>query len=121
MLWKHWSSFRGESALNTWITRVALNIACQQQRDRRRQPHFVHLDETLCSLIAAEADDGLYDQLYHLISLLEPDERKLIFLYLDRHPVHDIAATLRISETAVKKRIQRVKERLKQLKRQIYD
>lgn len=121
VLWRHWSSFRGESSVNTWITRVALNVACQQRRDRRRHPRLVRLDEDLCSLLAAEAADDVYSQLYHLIDLLSADERRLIYLYLDRYPVGEIAAILRISDAAARKRLQRVRERLKQLKRQEYD
>lgn len=121
VLWQHWSSFRRESAVNTWITRVALNIACQHRRNRRRGPVLVELDENLCSLLAAEADDDIYNRLYHLIDLLSSDERKLLYLYLDQYSISEIASVLHISETATRKRIQRAKERLRQLKQQEYD
>lgn len=111
VLWRHWSSFRGESSVNTWITRVALNIACQHRRDRRRHPRLVSLDEDLYSLLAAEANDDVYSQLYHLIDLLSPDERRLIYLYLDQYPIGEIAAILRISDAAARKRLQRARER----------
>lgn len=119
-LWRHWSAFRHESATNTWVTSVALSIACNLHRRRHELP-FIILNEELCHHLADEADNDLYDLLYHLIDLLSDEDRQLIFLYLDRYRLRDIAAMLGISEDAVKKRIQRIKQRLIQLKKQEYE
>ena len=44
-------------------------------------------------VLADESGNALMERLYELIDRLEPDERMLIFLYLDRVPQADIAAS----------------------------
>lgn len=114
-LWESWPSFRKKSAVNTWVTRIALNTASLQYRNHKRMPTFVTLNENLCDTIACETADMCYQRLYDLIDLLEPDERKLLYLYLDKKRLRDIALTTGISENAVKQRIHRIKQKLIQL------
>ncbi len=78
-------------------------------------PTFVTLNENLCDTIACETADMCYQRLYDLIDLLKPDERKLLYLYLDKKRLRDIALTTGISENAVKQRIHRIKQKLIQL------
>lgn len=51
-LWEAWPTFRGESDLNTWVTRIALNVAGQEIRKRKRLPQFVELDESFYDTLA---------------------------------------------------------------------
>ena len=49
-------SFRGESSTDTWVHRVALNVAVTEVRRRARQPNFVPLEEWMYETIAEEID-----------------------------------------------------------------
>lgn len=114
-LWEAWPSYRGRSDSVTWATRVALNVAGQEIRRRKRRPHFVSMDERVLRRIADEASDEHLQRLYSLIDCLGDDDRKLLFLYLDRRPLREIAAIAGIGEDAVKQRIYRLKQKLNHL------
>lgn len=120
-LWESWDSFRGESDTNTWATRVALNVAKQNVRKRKRLPQFILLDESHCDLLVDEATDLRYQQLYSLIDQLNEDDRELLFLYLDRKRMQQIAAITGSTETAVKQKIYRIKIKLLQLKQKAHE
>lgn len=116
-LWEAWPSFRGNSNTNTWVMRVALNVAGQEARKRKRMPQFVELDESLFTDLADQATDLRYHQLYTLIDHLDnDDDRKLIFLYLDRHRLREIAEMTGTTEAAVKQKLYRIKQKLCKLK-----
>lgn len=117
-LWEAWPSFRGDSNVNTWVTRIALNVAGQEIRRRRRLPQFVRFDESFYDTLADEATDSLYQKLYKLIDLLDDDDRKFLYLYLDRKPLREIAAITGYTENNVKQRIYRIKQKLHTLKQQ---
>lgn len=117
-LWESWPTFRGDSSVNTWVTRIALNVAGQELRKRKRLPQFVRFDESFYDTLADEATDSLYRQLYHLIDLLDDEDRKYLYLYLDRKTHREIAAITGHSENAVRQRIHRIKQKLYTLKQQ---
>ena len=111
-LWEAWPSFRGGSDPNTWVTSIALNVAAQEKRRRKQLPQFVELDESLYDSLADEASDQRYRRLYELIDRLGDEDRKLLFLYLDRKRLREIAKMTGYSETAVKQRLYRIKKKL---------
>lgn len=115
-IWTSWPTFRGESSRKTWVTRIALNVAGQQVRRRKRAPQFVELDENFYTLLADDATDTRYQRLYDLINRLENNEdRTLLFLYLDRHRLQEIAEITGGTEAAVKQKIYRLKQQLNRL------
>ena len=67
--------------------------------------------------LADEATDLRYHRLYDLIDRLDDDdERKLLFLYLDRKRLREIAEITGTTETAVKQKLYRIKQKLNDLK-----
>ena len=119
-LWEAWPAYRAESAPATWVTRIALNVAGQEVR--KRMPLFVEYNEHIHDLLADEATDLRYQPLYRLIDNLQDDyDRKLLFLYLDHHPLREIAAITGSSEAAVKQRLYRIRQQLIELKNQDTD
>ena len=116
-LWESWPTYRRESSQSTWVTRIALNVAGDEVTKRRRQPQFVELDENLYNTIAEEANDTIYNRLYNLISALDNDnERKLLFLYLDHKQLREIAEITGTTEEAIKQKLYRIKQKLRNLK-----
>lgn len=114
-LWQSWGAFRGESALSTWIYRVALNTAVGSFRRRKRRGQHVPLD----SIVEPAADSGDrladYNELHTLISRLPPRDKALILLWLDDMTYDGMAAVTGLPRNTVATRLRRAKERLKSL------
>lgn len=119
-LWESWPTFRGESRRDTWVTRVALNVAGQQCRRRKHRLDFVEVSETFYSNLAEEAADSRYRRLYQLIGLLgDAEDQELLYLYLDRRRLREISEIMGLSEPAVKQRIYRIKKELNELNKTV--
>ena len=116
-LWESWRTYRGKSKLNTWVTSVAINTAVKYYRKRKRMPQFVEIIDNMCDNFVDEGPDTCYQHLYELIESLDSGEdRKLVYLYLDKKSIREIAKETGITEAAVKQRLYRIKKKLKQLK-----
>ena len=119
-LWEAWPRFRGESSADTWVHRIALNVAVDEVRSHARQPRFVPLEDWMYDTVADEVDKAPPDY-YRIMDDLEPDERALIYLRLSRHSVRDIAETFSITEAAVKQRLYRIRKKIDLIKQREYD
>ncbi len=119
-LWEAWPRFRGESSSDTWVHRIALNVAVSEIRSHARQPRFVPLEDWMYDTVAEEVDKAPPDY-FRIMGGLDPDERALIYLRLNRHSVRDIAETFSITEAAVKQRLYRIRKKIDSLKQQEYD
>ena len=119
-LWEAWPKFRGESSADTWVHRIALNVAVDEVRSHARQPRFVPLEDWMYDTVAEEVDKAPPDYL-RIVDALEPDERVLVYLRLSRMSVRDIAETFSITEAAAKQRLYRLRQKIDKLKQQEYD
>lgn len=109
-LWEGRERFDGRSSCSTWLYRVAMNTALNWQRDGQRRPVLVPLDTLDNRLLYQEANHAA--DLYALAERLNPDEKALLWLYLEGVKLRQIAQVLDTTEVAVKKRIQRMKNHL---------
>lgn len=114
-LWEAWPDFRGQSASNTWVRRIALNVAASAARVEMRKPRLVPLEDWMLDSIAEETVNSPPDY-YKIIDSLEPDERALIYLRLDQLSLSDIAEVLGTTEGAVKTRFLRLRKKIDDLK-----
>lgn len=119
-LWESWPDFRGDSNTDTWVRRIALNVAVTEVRNHVKQPRFVPLEDWMYDTIAEQETFAPPDY-YHLLSLLEPDDRALLYLRLDHLSIRDIAETLSTTEAAVKQRLYRLRKKIDTLKQQDSD
>lgn len=115
-LWQAWPRFRGESSENTWVYRIAINTAATQLRRRNRTLGIVRLTDEMVATLADCQQENLAESLYRLIDLLGKTDKSLILLYLDKIPYDQIAEIVGITETAARKRVERIKQKLIQLK-----
>lgn len=115
-LWECWPRFRGECSENTWVHRVAFNTAISHVRHSSKSPLFTSLDDDTCNRLTEESHSDMVNQMYQLIDLLSDKEKTIVYLYLDRVPSREIALTLGLSESTVRHRIVRIKEKLIKLK-----
>ena len=68
-------------------------------------------DEMVATLADLKREE-LAESLYRLIDLLGKADKSLILLYLDKIPYAQIAEIVGISETAARKRVERIKQKL---------
>ncbi|MGH8021628.1 MAG: RNA polymerase sigma factor [Opitutaceae bacterium] len=133
-VWHSIPHFRGESAVTTWLYRVALRCAIawsqKEKRRRDRHPELGSLSpedarspfgaargsadgerKPMLREITGHRDRGL-DWLYEQIARLDDIDRALTLLLLDGFSHREIAATLGLSETSVGVKIHRIKNHL---------
>ncbi len=91
-----------------WLISVAANVCRDMLRFRSRHPK-VSIDEFTDSLAAPQELDTIRELLE-----LSPKHKAVIYLhYVEGYHVREIALMLKISEHAVKKRLQRGREQLR--------
>lgn len=111
-LWNGFDRFEGRSSAKTWIYRVALNTAINQDRKERRRPQTVPLT---VDIDPYEADNPQTQQiriLYDRISRLDLIDRSLILLWLEGISYDEIGAIIGILPNNVGVKLTRIKEKL---------
>ena len=111
-VWKGLPSFRNESAVGTWIFRIASNICLRQIERASRMPRteipFQLEDKTNIQL------EGQIQLLYKCIATLKESERLIISLVLEDISQKEIASITGISEGNLRVKIHRIKQTLTQ-------
>ena len=114
-LWNGFAHYEGRSSARTWVYRVALNTAINQDKKERRRIETVPLTVDIDPF---EADDSKTQQvrkLHYLISQLELIDRSLVLLWLEGIPYDEIGAIIGITPNNVGVRLARIKEKLVQM------
>jgi RNA polymerase sigma-70 factor (ECF subfamily) len=108
--------FRGDSALSTWIYRIAYNAAITHaERHRRYTIGHVDLETAEAALFTMPADaGGAKDQVRRILDSLSPDDRFiLVAREIDGMTFEEIASATGKNEGALRTQLHRIKERLK--------
>ena len=111
-LWNGFDNYEGRSTARTWIYRVALNTAINQDKKERRRIETVPLT---VDIDPYEADDPKTQQireLYDRISRLDLIDRSLILLWLEGITYDEIGAIIGITPNNVGVRLARIKDKL---------
>ena len=111
-LWNGFDHYEGRSTAQTWIYRVALNTAINQDKKERRRIETVPLT---VDIDPYEADDPSTQQirdLYDRISRLDLIDRSLILLWLEGISYDEIGAIIGITPNNVGVRLSRIKDKL---------
>jgi RNA polymerase sigma-70 factor (ECF subfamily) len=124
-LWKGIRSFRRDSSFRNWAYRIAWNAACDELDDPYRRRGRRLLTNEVSGLVEKVRTNSAeflkpeaHEKLERLRALLTPDEQALLTLYANRGlSWREVAQALsrpgrRLSEAAVRKRYQRIKEKL---------
>ncbi|MDE5807886.1 MAG: sigma-70 family RNA polymerase sigma factor, partial [Muribaculaceae bacterium] len=112
-IWKGLESFRGESAISTWIYRVALNTCVSTVRKRSKALSTVPIEKV--AERETETDEDMNERielLHSLISTLSPIDKGVITMWLDERSYEEIAEVIGISRNNVAIRINRIKQKL---------
>jgi len=115
-LWKSFPRYRGDSTLNTWVYRIAMNTCITFLRRSNARPQIVPMTANVASMVAEDNETaGQLRELYRLISQLGKLERALILLWLEERSYEEIANILGITKTNVAVKLNRTKEKLKKM------
>ncbi len=110
IVWQQLPAFRNESGLGTWIYRIATNNCLRQlEREKRaaRSELPLHLPEEKSADIEPQIQ-----LLYRFIAELPEIDRIIISLELEEVRQADIAQVVGLSESNIRVKIHRIKERL---------
>jgi len=110
-VWCSVDAFRGESAVATWLYRVALNTAIAWNRKEKRHQHGKEPLEAANALLetASPRRNPRLDWLYAQIAQLDEVDRSLALLMLDGFSYREMAGILGITENHVGVKISRIK------------
>lgn len=114
-LWKSFDSFNQKSSFNTWMYRVAMNVAIYNLKAAKRKIATVPID--------GQYSDFNEDENSHFeekVSILKQQldnlnllEKGIVMLYLENKSYQEIAEIIGLSESNVGTKIARIKEKLK--------
>ncbi len=109
-VWEKLPQFKNESGIGTWIFRIAVNKCLRQLETQKRLPktelkHDLELPKT-------ETLDAKVEFLYKCISQLPETDRIIISLELENLKQAEISTIVGISESNVRVKIHRIKEKL---------
>ena len=98
---------QSETHVKAWFMRVCINICKNQIRYRNRHAHYNILETDIIGENFSE------QEIFRELSLLPLKLRTVLILYsIEGYSVKEIAQILKISESSVKKRPQRGREKL---------
>lgn len=101
--------FKDESHEKTWLTRVNINICKNMLRFRRMHPTVEY--ESLALNYHSSEETGIMDA---LMALNTKDKEVLILYYIEGYSCREVASMSRTTESAIKKRLERARKRLKE-------
>ena len=113
-VWRSIPKFRSESAVTTWLYRIALNTAIKWiTKEKRYQDKQRSIDQIVYTLHEnVKSEDERLTWLYEEIAKMDKVERSLTLLLLDGFRYKDMANILGISENHVGVKINRIKKYL---------
>jgi len=120
-IWKSLDNFRGDSAISTWVYRVAVNTSLSfTGKSYKQMKLMVHSDtQNLSSIIDDENledklnEESLFDNLQCELNLLSVIDKALISLMLEGLSMKEIGNVIGLSEANTKVKIHRIKAQLK--------
>ena len=121
-LWKSYPNFRGESKFNTWLYQVAINTAITRVRkDKKhiRVYNMDHLSKEVENEVADANREELYDTLYAAVAQLNEIEKAIVLLFIDGKTYAEMETILGITEPTLRVKMNRAKEKLRQLTKNI--
>ena len=121
-LWKSFENFRNESKISTWMYRVALNTALTEKRRSNKKVSLSFPSSLKDDKAQENVVDGYEENLnilYDAISKLTEVEKAIVMLYLDDKSYEEMEEVLGISQATLRVKMNRVKEKLRQITKSI--
>ena len=112
-LWRGFAQFRGESNINTWLSRICINTCISSLRKKKKHARTIPLSIDMELLEESSENGKQLGQMYRLINKLSVLDKALILLWLDNMSYAEIAEIMGISVSNVSVKLMRIKEKLK--------
>ena len=119
-IWLNIKSFRGESQIKTWITRIAVNTCLTYlSKTSREFALFVRPDSLeMADMIDEEHDDSRREEMLQLFGdftrNMNPMDKTLVALYLEEVSYNEISQVTGLTEVNARTRISRIKAHIKE-------
>ena len=114
-LWRGVGTFRGDSVLNSWIYRVALNTCITWDRKNKRSVKAEPLSMNIDMFDSSAENTRQANMLRERIARLNPFDRAIVLLWLENISYEEIGQIVGISTSNVSVRLVRIKEQLKKM------
>lgn len=116
-LWKAYDSFRSESKFSTWMYRVALNTAIVFLKKEKRKVDKYDLPSTNIKEEESDGDvkENQLNHFYKALQKLDKIDKAIMFYQLEGFSHKEIAENLGISEGNARVKLNRAKEKLKEI------
>ena len=115
-IWKSFTTFKGESSINTWIYKIALNVCLRSKiRAEKIAGKLVRLDSIQilpAERTPAESEQDKYRILYGCISSLNEIDKSIIILQLEELPYKEIAVITGLTENHIAVKMKRIRKNL---------
>lgn len=117
-LWKAFPKFKGDAQFSTWLYRVAINTAITGLR-KKKKSIMSYLPVTSLEQMGDEnsstGEEERLEQLYKAIEQLNDVEKAIVMLYMEERSYNDMEEILGISQGHLRVKMNRIKEKLRQL------
>lgn len=116
-LWKAYDSFKGDSQFSTWMYRVAINTAIVYFKKEKRKPvQQAFATENIPEQPSnTDEQESQINHFYRAVQQLDKIDKAIIFYQLEGYSHREIGANLGISEVNARVKLNRAKEKLKQI------
>jgi len=118
-LWKSLDNFRNESKSSTWVYRVTLNV-CLYNLKKKKRIQIIPMDRTEINRkikhpIEEDRSQESYKILFEAIRQLEPLDRAIIMLYLEKKEYKEISEIVGLQSNNIGVRVNRIKKKIKNI------
>jgi len=117
-VWKAYPKFRGDSEFSTWLYRIALNTAIVFLKSEKKRRFIGNEDFSDYKIFQDDYDpekEEKLSQMYKAINQLNAIDKAFIFYYLEDFSGKQIAGQMGISEGNVRVKMNRAKNKLKEI------
>ena len=114
-LWRSHQSFKGNSQLSTWVYRVTLNVCLSHSKKVKKRVDTVPLEWGASTTEERDEEKEQIEKLYEGIKRLKEADRAIVLLYLEDKSYKEMSEILGITVTNVGVKVNRLKDKLKQM------
>lgn len=117
-VWKAYPTFRGNSEFSTWLYRIALNTAIVFLKSEKKRSFISNEDFSTYKIVQDEYNYEKEERLaamYKAIHQLNPIDKAFIFYFLEDFSGKEIAEQMGISEGNARVKMNRAKNKLKDI------
>lgn len=115
-LWESWPTLRNEEVMDSWVRRIAINVAVSYSRNKSRQPKFVKFEDWMYNIV----DEDAYDvppEYIEIMERLDGESRAMLFMRLEGMNAKEISEELGITESAVSQRLYRIRKKIDKIRK----